>query len=212
MEFSLAARKRLRALFSAVLLLFGASIPPVLEKADRWEVHFQGDPDFNFLIDSVTTGFSYPSVPNLNPEKYEVPNYVDEIHWEKATTAVERELTLGRVIRTSWDHVSGTAAIGIVDKQRSGFVKHRLIHDLSRPKDLSTNSRATVEKRTFASVRDAMDVIRPGTFMAKIDVSEFYRNCPMAFHHWPDLGFQWNVFGEDEPAVFCDTRMPFRFV
>jgi hypothetical protein len=138
-----------------------------------------------------------------------VPNYVDEIHTEKVTTALERELTMGRVIRTSWEHVSGTAAIGIVDKQRSGFVKHRLILDLSRPDGLSTNARATVNKRVFPSVRDAMDVVRPGDFMARIDVSEFYRNFPMAFHHWRDLGFQWTVFGEEEPAIMCETRMPF---
>jgi hypothetical protein len=31
----------------------------------------------------------------------------------------------------------------------------------------------------------------------------------MAFHHWKDLGFQWKVFGEDEPAIMCETRMPF---
>jgi hypothetical protein len=45
--------------------------------------------------------------------------------------------------------------------------------------------------------------------MAKIDFSEFYRNFPMAFHHWKDLGFKWQVFGEEEPAILCDTRMPF---
>jgi hypothetical protein len=104
-----------------------------MERAHRWEVHFLEDPDFSFLIDSVTTGFSYQSAPSLGTDKYEVPNYVDEIHTDKVTTALERELTMGRVIRTSWEHVSGTAAIGIVVKQRSGFVKHRLILDLSRP-------------------------------------------------------------------------------
>jgi hypothetical protein len=71
-----------------MLLNFGASIPPVIERAERWELHFQNDPDFYFLIYSVTTGFSYPSVPNFSGEKYEVPNYVDEVHYDKATTAV----------------------------------------------------------------------------------------------------------------------------
>jgi hypothetical protein len=83
-----AARARLRALFSTMLLIFGASIPPVIERAERWELHFQNDPDFYFLIYSVTTGFSHPSVPNFSGEKYEVPNYVDEVHYDKATTAV----------------------------------------------------------------------------------------------------------------------------
>jgi hypothetical protein len=69
----------------------------------------------------------------LNPLTCKVPNSVDIILNDRATTAVERELTLKRVIRTSWDHVGGNPSIGIVDKQCSGFIKHRLIHDLSRP-------------------------------------------------------------------------------
>jgi hypothetical protein len=71
-----------------MLLNFGASIPPVIERAERWVLHFQNDPDFYFLIYSVTTGFSYPSVPNFSGEKYEVLNYVDEVHYDEATTAV----------------------------------------------------------------------------------------------------------------------------
>jgi hypothetical protein len=43
-----AARKPLRALSSLVLLPFGAVIPPVMERAHRWEVHFLEDPDFVF--------------------------------------------------------------------------------------------------------------------------------------------------------------------
>ena len=39
----------LRALCSLVLLLFGAVIPPVMERAHRWEVHFLEDPDFEFF-------------------------------------------------------------------------------------------------------------------------------------------------------------------
>jgi hypothetical protein len=35
-----------------------------------------------------------------------------------------------------------------------------------------------------------MDVIRPKSFMAKIDVSEFYRKFPMVIHQCKDQGSQ----------------------
>ena len=46
---------------------------------------------------------------------------------------MEREIELGRAIVSDLSRVSGTAAIGVVDKQRSGFVKHGILLDLSRP-------------------------------------------------------------------------------
>jgi hypothetical protein len=58
-----------------------------------------------------------------------VPNYVPPEHEAKVTKAVEREIELGRVIVSELSKVSGTAAIGVVDKQRSGFVKHRIVLD-----------------------------------------------------------------------------------
>ena len=74
---------------------------------------------------------------------------------------MEREIELGRVIISDMSRVSGTAAIGVVDKQRSGFVKHRIVLDLSRPEGFSTNARSSFDSRVFSSVRTAMDLIRP---------------------------------------------------
>jgi hypothetical protein len=125
----------------------------------------------------------------LNPLTCEVPNSVDRILNDRATTAVERELTLKRVIRTSWDHVGGNPSIGIVDKQCSGFIKHRLMHDLSRP-DGSLQFKSYCGKEDCLFSWGTMDVIRPESFMAKIDVSEFYRKFPMVIHQCKDQGSQ----------------------
>ena len=113
------------------------------------------------------------------------------------------------MITTVFDRVNGVSAIGIVDKQRSGFVKHRLVHDLSRPDGASTNEHAQFDSRRFPTVRTAMKLIRPGMFLAKIDISEYYRNFPMAHRHWADLAFKWKVYGEDVARVLVETRMPF---
>jgi hypothetical protein len=58
-----------------------------------------------------------------------VPNYVPPEHEAEVTKAVEREIELGRVTVSELSKVSKTAAIGVVEKQRSGFVKHRIVLD-----------------------------------------------------------------------------------
>ena len=178
-------------------------------RADRWEQHFALDQDFDFLISGVTQGFTFDIQEYTGTTPYQVPNYVPDEHVGKVTTAVEREIELGRTIRSSLSRVSGTAAIGVVDKQRSGFVKHRIIHDLSRPEGVSTNDRSSFDSRVFPTVRNAMDLLRPGQFMSKVDVSEFYRNFPSAFVHWKDLSFRWKIHGLDEETILSETRLPF---
>ena len=180
----IAARAFVRNVFSLLLLLSGASIPGTVKRAYRWEEHFAADEEFETLITGVTSGFAFTCREFSGNEPYSVPNYVPPEHEAKVTKAVEREIELGRVIVSDVSKISGTAAIGVVDKQRSGFVKHRIVLDLSRPEGISTNARSSFESRVFPSVRTAMDLIRPGGFMSKIDISEYYRNFPMAFHHW----------------------------
>jgi hypothetical protein len=80
---------------------------------------------------------------------------------------------------------------------------------LSRPEGFSTNARASFDSRVFPSVRTAMDLLRPGDYMIKIDISEYYRNFPMAFHHWKDLAYRWKIFGNDFESVLVETCMPF---
>ena len=54
-----------------------------------------------------------------------------------------------------------------------------------------------------------MDLLRHEDYLSKIDISEYYRNFPMAFHHWKDLTFKWKNFGGDFESVLLETCMPF---
>jgi hypothetical protein len=49
-----------------------------------------------------------------------------------------------------------------------------------------------------------MDLIRPGGFVIKIDISGYYRNFPMVFHHWKDLAFRWKIFGDDFESILLE--------
>ena len=100
-----------------------------MTRAHRWNEHFADDEEFGTLIKGVTSGFTFTCREFSGNEPYSVPNYVPPEHEAKVTLAVEREIGLGRVIVSELSNVSGTAAIGVVNKQRSGFVKHRIVLD-----------------------------------------------------------------------------------
>ena len=119
----------MRSVFSLLLLLSGASIPGTVTRADRWEEHFAADEEFETFIKVVTSGFAFTCREISGNEPYSVPNYVPPAHEAKVTKAVEREIGLGRVIVSDLSKVSGPAAIGVIYKQRSGFVKHRIVLD-----------------------------------------------------------------------------------
>ena len=85
----------------------------------------------------------------------------------------------------------GIAAIGVVDKQRSGFTKYRVVHDYSRPFGGSVNDGMSVAKSEFASIRSARDDMDPRAFMCKVDLSNAYCYVHMAPEWWPRHAFQW---------------------
>jgi hypothetical protein len=89
--------------------------------------------------------------------------------------------------------VCGITAIGVVDKQRSGFTKYRVVHDYSRPFGGSVNDgMSSVAKREFArfaTLRSARDDMDPRAFMCKVDLSNAYRYVHMAPEWWPRHAF-----------------------
>ena len=122
---------------------------------------------------------------------------------DKVTARVTEELLAGIIVPTTRDKVHGIAAIGVVDKQRSGFTKYRVVHDLSRPHGGSVNDGIDVAKRKFASFRSACAYMRPGAYQCKIDLANAYRSVPMAQEWWPRHAYQW------KGVVYSDLRMPF---
>ena len=146
-------------------------------------------------------GFTWPA--EDPPAWYEVPNYVPLEHSEKVSLRISEEKAAGRLVPTTKEAVHGIAAIGMVDKQRSSFVKYRVVHDLSRPHGGSVNDGINMGKRKFATFQTACDLMRPHCYMSKIDLANAYRSVPMAPEWWPRHALQW------EGQVYMDLRMPF---
>ena len=59
------------------------------------------------------------------------------------------------------------SALSVVPKPDGGI---RLIHDFSRPEGVSVNSYASKEPCGMQTVDDAIKLVRPGYYMAKVDL------------------------------------------
>ena len=191
---------------SLLMVVSGLTSCPyrLLDKAEAWYNMFCDDHDCEFLLNGVTSGFSYTHT-EIDPggEFYVVPNYVDQAHWGKLDDWVSSESTLGHYVSMPRQLLRGAAALGAVDKDHSNFVKIRVVHDVSRPKGSSTNEGITFDKSTFPSVADAFALLRPFSYQAKVDLTAAYRSIPVACDLWRFQGLHWR--GE----LYADTALPF---
>ena len=179
----------------------GAKVSKLTLATARWAQTFAGDPDKQFLVEGCAYGFSWPS--KDPPEFYEIPNFVKPEFEHLITKRLAEEVEHGRIVRANKDQVCGFAAIGVVDKQKSGFTKYRVIQDFSRPAGSSVNDNANPTKRKFTTFRQAMDLLRPNAFQCKIDLKDAYRSVPLAPEWWPRHAYVW------KNQVYMDTRTPF---
>ena len=74
------------------------------------------------------------------------------------------EIHSGKIVPVSRDKLAGLIAIGVVDKERSGFVKIRIVSDYSRPEGTSLNDCIVIEDSKFMTVRAAYALMRPGYY------------------------------------------------
>ena len=64
--------------------------------------------------------------------------------------------------------------LGVLEKPGGGI---RIIHDYSRPPGVSVNDYAPeLDKQRFQSVDYAAKLVKPGWFMAKVDLKSAYRS------------------------------------
>ena len=99
------------------------------------------------------------------------------------------------------------SALGAIPK--SGTREVRLIHDCSRPAGASLNDFAHNDKFHYQSIQDAVDIISPNCYLAKLDLANAYRSVRIHPSNYIATGLKW-YFGNDiSPSYMVDTRLPF---
>lgn len=84
----------------------------------------------------------------------------------------------------------------------------RLIHDFSRPEGTSVNDYADKDPCYMQSIQNALELIQPGYYMAKIDLEWAYRSVSIKECEQILTGLQWS-FEDGETRYLYDSRLPF---
>ena len=160
-----------------------------------------------FVLSGLRRGFSIGFVGPVTPGR-EAPNHSAVIRRSLVTAAVIRELRAGFLagpfVRPPFPEFH-CSPVGAADKPDGSA---RLLLDLSSPRGDSINEGidAEVFAVQYSSFDDAVVVLRRlgrGAYMAKFDLKNAFRLCPVRRADWPLLCFLW------ESSYFVHVALPF---
>ena len=175
---------------------------------ELWTTELEDDPDKEFLLEGVTSGFQLlPKDSSLMPA--EMNNYNSVLNpdaIDKVEATILEEIAEGNYIVSPTKPVI-VSALGAVPKPDSEDL--RIIHDCSMPPGKGVNSYIDIEKQKFQTVDDAVKQIRRGCFLAKVDLRHAYRSVPVHLSNFKALGLKWKFRGRNNFTYLMDTRLPF---
>lgn len=179
-----------------------------------WQRELADDdhPDREFLLHGISEGFRITSGDVQTIPTVEMSNYksaTNELARQKVENQIISELESGHY-RISSTKPRVISALGAVPKKDSSEM--RIIHDCSQPQGNAVNDFAVQEeKQKYQTLDDALSLIKPGYFMAKIDLKQAYRSVQVHESDHEVLGCKWTFSGNDEGTFtyMFDTRLPF---
>ena len=124
----------------------------------------------------------------------------------KVEQTIREEIMQGNYVTTK---IKPTviSALGAIPKPNSTEV--RLIPNCSRPHGQAVNDYITTRSFKFQSLDDAIKLLKPNCYMAKIDLKHAYRSVPIHPANYQATGCKWRFTGDDFDTFFYDTRLPF---
>ena len=173
-----------------------------------WLAELIGDEDEAFLADGIKNGFKLaPADCTFVPAQQN--NYKSATSTERRATVEQTilgEIAEGNYIVTDVKPAI-VSALGAIPKPNSSEV--RLIHDCSRPPGRALNDYICCQSFKFQTLDEAIKLLRPNYFMAKIDLRHAYRSIPIHKSNYAGTGLHWHFAGSSQPTYFYDTRLPF---
>jgi hypothetical protein len=179
----------------------------VSKNISRWMVELdQEDPDRDFILRGIRDGFMITDR-DLQIDSSVCTNYRSTSQFDtlkKVEETILKEVDLGRYIKcVNQPYI--VSSLGAILKPNKSI---RLIHDLSRPNG-GVNRLAVDTSVCYSTLDEAVRMIKPGTFLAKLDLSSAYRSIPLHPDAFPLTGIQWTFSGDDKPTFMYDARLPF---
>jgi len=176
--------------------------------ADQWEVHMPADdPKRDFIINGIKRGFK---LSELDRPKTSQPvlmkNYFSAFKYKHAVeNQILEEIENGRYVLVG-KPPEIVSALGAIPKKNG---KVRLIHDCSRPAGNAVNDFAIKNKFKYQTLQEAMEMISPGDFLAKVDLQSAYRSVRVSPQEREKLGISWWFEGAVHPSYMVDCCLPF---
>ena len=109
------------------------------------------------------------------------------------------------IISESKPHM--VSSLGSIKKSNGSI---RIIHDLSRPNG-GLNIHTTDTSVVYATVDEAVKQIKPGSFLAKIDIKSAYRSVPIHPECFAFTGLSWFFAESKVPTYLYDCRLSITF-
>ena len=176
---------------------------------DAWEKLLPSDdPDWEFILQGVREGF------RLTTDSYEGPPVVQrnyrsatcKEHFDLVEEQILTEINNGRYeVCERAPHL--VSALGAIPKP--GKNKIRLIHDCSRPEGRALNDFASSESYSYQTLHDAVSLIQPGDYVAKIDLSNAYKSVKIHPSEYHLTGLHWTFKNDEEKTYLRDTHLPY---
>ena len=147
-------------------------------------------PKRDYILRGVAEGFHIT-------DPYKLTYYQEAENYKSATGKQHRELVEKKIkeelSNRRYKIVTKkpllVSALGAIPK--SGKSAIRIIHDASRPKNSSLNDHAWHEPFSYQRIQDAVDIIKPGYFLAKVDLSAAYRSVKIHESNHVATGLKW---------------------
>jgi len=98
------------------------------------------------------------------------------------------------------------SALGAVPKPDGSI---RLIHDASLPVNAGLNSYVRDSSCTYMDLDDACQYIKPGSYLAKVDLKSAYRSVNLCKSNYNLTGLSWKFAGDSHVTYLYDKKLPF---
>ena len=169
-----------------------------------WERELENDADKEFLLDGVGKGFDI-----LESKQPDTTAHCKNYNSARVTFAgktekqVLLEVSKGNYVETNI-HPTIVSSLGAIPKPQSK--KIRIIHDMSAS---GLNQWVSDRSVTYCTVDDATRYMKPGSYLAKIDLASAYRGIPICPRCYRYTGLSWHFQGDNSPKYFFDTKLSF---
>ena len=177
---------------------------PLVQKYDVWRERCTTFDDWEFISYVLKHGLVVVH-PEQRPAAFSLSNYPcrDVKLNALADLVIQDEIREGLVVdpdRGLLDHCEWWHPLSVVPKHGG---KARIVHDFSAPEGDCLNDHINFLKTRLPQHDEVFATLKPGMYMAKVDLRWFFRHVPLDPADWCLMGFEWNG------RKLVDTRLNF---